>query len=54
VYARDAETAERKGADWLILPDDALTRCANGWREAFRAPPRWIVFERDPGARCSG
>ena len=53
VYARDAATAERKDASWLILPDDALTPCADGWREAFRAPPRWIAFERDPGARCS-
>jgi hypothetical protein len=53
VYARDAATAERKDAGWLILPDDALTPCADGWREAFRAPPRWIAFERDSGARCS-
>jgi hypothetical protein len=53
VYARDAATAERKHAGWLILPDDAPTPCADGWREAFRAPPRWIAFERDPGARCS-
>jgi hypothetical protein len=53
VYARDAEAAQRAGAGWLILPDDALTHCSDGWRRAFVAPPRWIVFERAPGARCS-
>lgn len=53
VYARDASSAARAGADWLILPDDALTPCAPGWRRAFTAPPRWVVFERAPGAPCS-
>jgi hypothetical protein len=53
VYARDATAAERAGAGWLILPDDALTHCSDGWRKAFVAEPRWIVFERSPGARCS-
>jgi hypothetical protein len=53
VYARDAATADRLGAGWLVLPDDSLTRCADGWRRAFSAPPRWIVFERAPEARCS-
>ncbi len=53
VYARDARSAESDGAEWLILPDDRLTHCSEGWRRAFAAPPRWIVFERDPEARCS-